>query len=272
MPTFLSLHPQILVEEGSIFSTTYSSASGGNLNFFTQNLIVDDGGGIGTTTNGMGMGGDLNLEAIRSIEIKGISPTRIPLVFSTIATNTRGIRDGGNINISTRHLIIEDRGVLGTNVLGGFGKGGDIFVNASDSIRLTGTADSALQSSIVSTTFGLGNAGTLKLATPKLFIHNGGAITASTFVSGNAGELLIDVSESIEIKRGIISSSAEKPIKQLQQLLNLPSNISGFSGKIAITTPKLSLSNGASVTVRNDGTGDAGNLEINADSSLSRQR
>ncbi|MCL1473099.1 S-layer family protein [Argonema antarcticum] len=54
----------------------------------------------------------------------------------------------------------------------------------------------------------------------------------------------------------------------LQKLLGLPPQPSGASGNVTINTPVLQVTDGGLVTVRNDGSGNAGNLIIRASSIL----
>ncbi|MEM9276112.1 MAG: hypothetical protein AAGA80_24600 [Cyanobacteria bacterium P01_F01_bin.143] len=53
-----------------------------------------------------------------------------------------------------------------------------------------------------------------------------------------------------------------------QQVLNLSLSLTGNAGSFNINTPNLTTTDGAKVTVRNDGTGNTGNLNINADDIL----
>jgi large exoprotein involved in heme utilization and adhesion len=50
-----------------------------------------------------------------------------------------------------------------------------------------------------------------------------------------------------------------------QQLYGLPALPDGQAGNVSITTPRLSVTDGAIVSVANWGLGDAGELKINAD-------
>ncbi len=68
------------------------------------------------------------------------------------------------------------------------------------------------------------------------------------------------------INPSLIDSSANVVDENLQQLLSLPSLPTGDAGDVVIDTNKLIITNGGSVTVKNDGNGNAGRLQINANS------
>lgn len=257
--------PQVIVEEGNISTSSYSPGEGGSVSLSAQDLNITNGGTIGTSAADGGKGGNLDIKVFETIKVKGVSPI-FPDAFSAIASNTRGRGSGGEISVSARNLEISDRGAIGTNAISNIGKGGNVAIKISDSVKIIGGAGFATPSALTSSTFSPGNAGILTLDTAKLVIQDGAAITASTFGNGTAGDLQIDASDSIEIEGGSISSSAEKPPESLRQLLNLSSEVKGSSGNITIDTPDLKFRDGSQVTVRNSGDGRAGTLKIYANS------
>ena len=82
-------------------------------------------------------------------------------------------------------------------------------------------------------------------------------LTASEFVE-------ISGTVTGSVNPSLIISSANIIDESLQQFLGLPPIPSGKSGNVTINAPRLSISDGAQVTVRNDGMGDAGSLRIMA--------
>lgn len=74
------------------------------------------------------------------------------------------------------------------------------------------------------------------------------------------------------VNPSLIISSANIVDPTLQQLLRVPPVPSGASGDVTINTGRFTVTDGAQATVRNDGSGDAGTLRVNADSiSLNNQ-
>jgi hemolysin activation/secretion protein len=90
--------------------------------------------------------------------------------------------------------------------------------------------------------------------------------------SGSAGNVTINASDAVEVSGRIpnsltfstVSSSAPLVDPLVQQIFNLPPVPSGTSGNVTINTRRLTVTNGGQVSVRNDGTGNAGTLFVNA--------
>ena len=177
--------------------------------------------------------------------------------------------------MATEKLTILDGGILGTATFG-IGLGGDVLVDAK-SIELIGTNFNFFRSSSLSAaTIGMGNAGNLTVNTQSLVLEDGGRVDSSTLASGDAGSVKINATDLIEvsgtvpgsINPSLIISSANIVDESLQQFFGSPGILSGDSGNVDINTPILRINNGAEVTVRNDGTGKGGILNINANSIL----
>ncbi|MBV8885268.1 MAG: S-layer family protein [Chroococcidiopsidaceae cyanobacterium CP_BM_RX_35] len=122
--------------------------------------------------------------------------------------------------------------------------------------------------------FNTGKAGNLSIVTSRLLAQNGGRVDTATLSSGQAGNLMITASDTVEVSgvvqgsrnSSLIDSSANILDATLQKIYNLPPVPSGDAGNLTISTRKLSVINGASISVQNQGPGQAGALKINADS------
>jgi large exoprotein involved in heme utilization and adhesion len=147
------------------------------------------------------------------------------------------------------------------------------LVDASRSIELTGVNEIRLApSGIGATAFDSGNAGDLTVNTSRLRILQGATVNTSAVASGSAGNVTINASDAVEVSGRIpnsltfstVSSSAPLVDPLVQQIFNLPPVPSGTSGNVTINTRRLTVTNGGQVSVRNDGTGNAGTLFVNA--------
>jgi filamentous hemagglutinin family protein len=264
-------------------------------------LLVSQGAGITTQSFSYARGGDINIDASESIQISEFSPIN-PRVFSLINTKSLnssaggdinistkqlsllgqnissanyGTGNGGNVSVATEKLTILDGGILGTANFG-IGLGGDVLVDAT-SIELIGINFNSFRSSSLSAaTIGMGNAGNLTVNTQSLVLEDGGRVDSSTLASGAAGSVSINATDFVEVKGtvpgsinpSLIISSANIVDESLIQFFGSPGILSGDSGNVDINTPILRINNGAEVTVRNDGTGKGGILNINANSIL----
>lgn len=253
-----------------------AKGSGGDLIVDTKQLSVRGGSGIATVTRGRGKSNNLIVNASDSVLVTGFISIN-PSISSTISNIIYGQGDGGNLTLSTKQLTIEDGATLGSAIFG-TGNGGNVKVDA-DLIKVTGASSLFSPSSFSNITFNRGNAGSLVINTRKLTIANGGIVTTSATGSGNAGNLIVNASDSINVDgvlqgspstiRSSLSSSAVVAPLAVQQVFNIPPIVSGGSGQLTVNTKKLTVTNGGIVSGRNDGTGKAGNLLINAADSIS---
>jgi filamentous hemagglutinin family protein len=229
-------------------------ADAGNVAINTRRLTMDDNAVAITLTFGKGDGGDVTVLASDSIDL--ISST--PLVFdggitlqTAIATNTAGEGNAGNAWLSTKRLTLQNGAVIEA-ATGAGGQGGNLTVNASESVKLTG---SALNGTIPSS-FGvyayvgaMGNAGNLTVTTGKLKIEDGAALLVNSFgnSSGAAGDLTVSAN-SIYLNNGTITAAAAE----------------SEGGNITLQTQSLIMRNQSQITASADTGSKGGNITINA--------
>jgi filamentous hemagglutinin family protein len=258
-----------------LFTEALAGGKGGNIEIATSQLEVVNGSAILTDTFSTAASGNIELNVSNTVQIVGFAAVN-PDKFSIISAQTFGTGDAGTINLTTKNLTALDGGNVAslTGGLTGTGSGGNVNINAQESIKLIGINPIAFApSQITAGSGGAGNAGNVNLATKNIVIQDGGRIDASATASGNAGNVSIDASESITVtgtvpdslNPSLIIASANILDPELRELLRLPSIPSGNSGSVTIATPQLQIMDGGVVTVRNDGTGNAGNLQIKAD-------
>lgn len=257
----------------SLANENLGSGKGGDILVSSKNILLQDGGQIFTRTFGNAESGNILVTNSESIQVIGFSSFD-PAVTSNILANAGAFSPGntGDVTISTKQLFVADGGLIASATLG-FGNAGDVTIDAEDSVEISGIEPILLQpSAIGSSTLNFGNAGNLTINTKRLSVQDGGRVDASTFTSGNAGNLVVNATEAIEVRgtapgnSSSIISSANELNEPLQQLFGLPPEPSGNSGNVTITTPALQVLEGAQITVRHDGTGDAGLLKIDTQS------
>ena len=260
-----------------IWSETLGFGKGGNIVVSTPNLTLQSSGQIYTATYGQAPAGNITLAIPKSLQLTGLLPNEIGnniLVGSFAIGNGRS----GDIKVSVGQLNISNGAVLITanlapnvsnNVAGG---SGNIEINATDLVEVEGTTSSNLSipSAISAATFSSGQAGNILLNTKTLRVMNGGRVDSSTGASGAAGNVVVNASQLVEVtgeapgflNPSLITSSANVVEPSLQQLLKIPRIPNGKSGDVIVNPNNLRVSKGGLVSVRNDGSGDAGNIEI----------
>ncbi|MEA5572568.1 filamentous hemagglutinin N-terminal domain-containing protein [Calothrix sp. UHCC 0171] len=256
----------------NITSSTTGEGEGGNIQLQTGRLIISNGGVIDTLTRGVGNSGDLLINAADSVTLTGsklISSERIGsfLATSRIDTNSQGSGNGGKLTINTGKLSLIDGGKVNSVVgIGLPGQGGDININATESIEVVGvTPNGDLLSGIVAGTLGSGNSGNLSITTPSLSVRDGGTVSTSANKdsTGEAGNLTINASDSVEV----VGVSPDNRFFTDISSITLGS---GDAGDMTINTGRLSIRSGAIVGTgnRSGSKGRGGNLIVNASESV----
>ncbi len=244
-----------------------SILSGNNINLTNGNVLAN-----GQTA------GNITLESSGNISLEG----------TTIQSINSGVGSGGNIEITTSSLILTNNS--GIEVF--TGEGGvliDILINATDSV----TIDESIVSTIFATPLTTpveapniipedmgdsvdpippsveGNSGNIIIMTSQLSVLNGGQIIASTFGTGNAGDINIIGAESIVLD-GFGFSFGFGDTLQLSGLFSASIDGStGNGGNIVIDTDSIIVSNQAQINTNTEETGNAGNITIDATESIS---
>lgn len=265
---------------GLLNSLNIGGARGGNINvMLTDSLVVADRegstsraqDGIQSLTFGPGAAGSITIGS-RQRPVGQISVAAESITSQT-AVNTGA---GGNISVYAGNLSLTRSGGI-TAVTNGIGPGGNVFVSAQDIEALGVDAATLLPSGIGASTTNVGPGGDLVIETQRLRLRDGGRIDASTINSGSAGTINITATESIDIRGTVpgsinptlIASAAsfvDPPLAAFLTSVGIPipprSALTGDAGGVTINTPSLIVADGAQLTVKNDGTGDAGTLNI----------
>ncbi|BAY47396.1 filamentous hemagglutinin family outer membrane protein [Scytonema sp. HK-05] len=255
----------------SLVNDAVGVGSGGNIAVSTKRLVIQGGAQLITDTYSTATAGNIRVNASDSVQVSGFAPF-YPAIISVIAASSFSSGRAGDVTVSTGRLTANDGGNV-TSVTFGTGKGGDVTVNANGSIELVGVIQNLFTpSSLSASTFNAGDAGNLTINTPKLVIRDGGIVAASSYANGIAGSVTINAAESVEVSGTVpgsrnptqIISSTNIVDTTLQQLYNLPLVPRGTSGNVTINTGRLSVTDGALVNVKNDGSGNAGALRVEA--------
>jgi filamentous hemagglutinin family protein len=248
-------------------------SQGGDITISAAQLSLRNGAEIHNQTFSSGNSGNISIRVTEAIEIDSFAPGN-PNDVSVIATDTTSFAKAGDVTISTGSLRILNSGNLSSATVA-FGQAGTVRVNAADSIEIAGNNPfTFVPSTLSSSTLGMGNSGDTFVNTSRLILHDGGSIGSATLAIGSAGNVTVNASESVEIKgKGVgfglpsrIASNAEILDPITQAALGLPPIPSGNAGYLTINTPSLRITDGAYVSVKNDGPGSAGDVEINSKS------
>ncbi|MDF5709463.1 MAG: filamentous hemagglutinin N-terminal domain-containing protein [Nostoc sp. S4] len=251
---------------------TTGTKDGGDLLINAKKLILRDGAAISTATVGAGNGGKLTVNASDSVEIISNFYDLNRTYPSQLYSSTGGIGKAGDIIINTRKLRLEDRGQVAVDSIEEFrqdsqslaskGAGGNLTVNASDSVELIGPSGTSgtlqkASTSLSALTYTSGDPGEITINTGKLIVQGMSEITVNNDPQtdpsqlSSAGAINISAKEIFLDNKGKLTSNSE----------------SGNGGNINLQTDLLLLRRGASISTT-AGTekagGNGGNITINA--------
>ena len=267
------------INASGLLTATFNSGQAGTIGIETGQLSVTDGAVVSPSTFGAGNSGNLIVRASDSVIVarqRSDSP-----VNTALATNSVGTGRAGNIEINTRSLRLEAGAgissasglITGEMVIPTGGSGGNITINASDSVFVIGTPAGSIilfPSAIDAGTVGSGKGGDVTLNARRLIVQDGGVIQASTLGAGAGGNVTVTADKSVEIAGAttdgfpsLIATASGDVV--LQTFFGLQPG-SGAAGSLSIATGRLSVRDGAVVSVQSLGTGAAGSINFVADS------
>ena len=225
----------------------------GNINIATGSLKVTNGAQLNTNNYGKGSGGEITINARDLVIFDGLVGNFASGALSRVIAGAEG--KSGNINITTGSLALTHGAQLDTTTLG-HASAGNITINARDPVTFD-------HSSALSTVAegAVGTGGTIDITTGALSFTNGAQLSASTAGQGDAGNVTINARDPVTFDGtdgnvGNVGSSGA--------FSQVESTGVGKGGTINITTGSLTVRNGAQLSARTAGQGNAGNVTINA--------
>ena len=241
----------IELSDSSINTNTLSTGSSGDIEIETKRLIVGNDSFIDTSNQGNGQGGNLTVNASESVDIdgnEGLSRLTTATIF--------GESDAGDLKVTTQRLILRNGGQLFSST-SSIGNGGEIIINALESIEIIGQGTLEIEESgVFSETIGIeatGNAGDIVIDTERLVLRDGGAISVAAVEgsTGRAGNIEIDAN-SLFLNRGTITAETAQTGGEAGANINL---------EIA---DLLKLGNESLISATASDEADGGNIDINA--------
>jgi filamentous hemagglutinin family protein len=274
----------------SLLSVSNGSGQGGSIIIKADKLVTRDEAFISAYTDGSGKGGNIEVAA-KNIEILGIDANGSP---SGLFTATYSSGQGGNITIKADKLVTTNGAFISASTVAGSGNAGNIEI-AAKNIEIFGANPDVVPSNISTVTYTSGQSGDIIIKADKLVIRDEAFIDASTYGSGNAGNIEIDVrqleltdnagyiltstagsgdagklviraSESVHI-----SGTGLVPISDLELELfssglyaSVEPGATGNGGSLIVETGNLTISEGGKIVANTLGQGDAGDIIIRA--------
>ncbi|BAY29300.1 filamentous hemagglutinin family outer membrane protein [Nostoc carneum NIES-2107] len=252
----ISTNPSTIFASG-LFAISVGTGEGGIVEVNTGKLILQDGAQINAATFDLGRGGNILVNALESVEAKGIDATAAP---SGLFAGTGGIGQGGSVEIKTKKLILQDGAQISSTTLNPTqgGDGGNVIVKASESVEIRGSTQlgSLIRaSSLLATSRNNGRGGTVDVTTGKLLVEKGAQILATAFADGNGGSINIQATE-IEL-----IGTANNGIPSI---VSATTRGKGDGGEVTIDTARLTVREGAQIGAGTFSRGRGGTLFVKA--------
>ncbi|MEG4804722.1 filamentous hemagglutinin N-terminal domain-containing protein [Microcoleus sp. ARI1-B5] len=253
-----------------------STGAGGSITVDVNRLIMRDGSLLGTTSYSSGPSGNINVKAAESVELSNSGPrTVVSTGISTLSIGSSG--RAGNINVDTKRLSLSGGSAftLGTGVLVGRflfsqdgGPAGNLTVKASESVEISGISQlltSGIQnaSGLTSGTLSSSRGGDIRIDTPSLTVRDGGIVSTSSLGRGDVGNITVNA-DRIQVSgsgnNGLFVSTIDASVGKT---FGTNPNATANAGSLNLNArDRLTVTNGATITVQATGTGRAGNINI----------
>ncbi|MEA5580048.1 S-layer family protein [Nodularia harveyana UHCC-0300] len=252
---FSLINPSVIT---IVSTTTLGTGNAGDVFVNGNNLLISSGASLSSSTFGLGSGGKVTISNINTT-VTGESPSGL---YSNISSTTFATGNVQTLTLDTAKLQILDGGAIAATAFF-VGNGGDLSINATDSILVSGQGQASNSSINASTIrpnpflrerFGLpdiltANAGSVSITTPNLTLTNSGTVSVTSQGSGNGGNTRISA-DRIQLKnQGLIQAQTE----------------SGNGGDINLQVGNfLLMRDHSKITATAGDSGDGGNIKINA--------
>jgi filamentous hemagglutinin family protein len=247
----------VTAETGSqIASQVFPGRTGnsGNIQIKARSLSFSTSALLLATTFGNGNAGNIIINAQEGVSFDGKSANGgfQSGIYNTVEETGTGKAGNIEININAGSLSLTRGAQLDSSVFG-VGNGGNIIINASQSVVFDGVSPDGFQSSAFSEILktGQGRGGGIQITADSLSVTNGALLSTGTRNKGDAGNITIDVRDRVLFNRGTARTTVGK-------------GAIGNGGDIQITARSVEIASGGELLTFTSGEGKAGNVTIKA--------
>lgn len=241
-------------------SIAWDGGPGGTIQLHADTVEATGGSLVLSETKGTALGGAIEIDASESISIVN---------NAVVASITKDGEPGGTIQLNADTVAVIGGGFV-LSETNGSAVGGAIAIDA-DAVVVAGSAGEKATILARAGAAATGDGGAIEIHTTSLDVLDGGLISSDTLGLGDAGGISIrgrgedaDVRASrVTVEGGptgttLISSNTTSPIELAPE--------GGNGGSIEIYADRIELVDGGQLTVSTSGIGDAGSIDIQAES------
>jgi filamentous hemagglutinin family protein len=261
--------PVTFINRSSAFSNVTGTGNGGNITISAPSLNLINGSFLATglggnlpATNAQGNAGNISIQLTEALSLDQS--------YITTRVFANGIGNAGNIDIRAGS-VSSSQSLISANTQGQ-GDAGGISLLATDSIALD---DSDISTAVQEGAIGNGQG--INIKARSLWLTNGAQLNAVTSGEGNAGDILINTSDSVSVSG---TNTTDPPINLFDYTpprftsppefvdgvssgIFTSTNSSGVGGKIEVNTSAFSVSDGGLIDTRTTANGRGGAISIN---------
>jgi filamentous hemagglutinin family protein len=259
-----------IVVDGSILSGG-SEAGVGNSNVFLNsgNLIAKNGAIIFAARLDNAPGANISINARTGVTIQSTA-TRTTLVLAT--NSSQGELPSSNIKIVTPVLSLLDGASIFTT-LSGQGKAGNIDIDASEQVTISGSQISDDSVSVSSIGSGLvenaiGRTGNVTLRSKNIRILDGATISLTNSSRGSTGEINLEAQENILLSGATPIGNLSTISNRQQGIVDNSESSNELAPGISLRARNLNVQDGATISTSNFTTGDNRSIAINVSEDL----
>lgn len=266
---------QLLLDNSRIEAKTLGKENGKEINIRANNIRLIHGGRLDGSIYGAGNGTDIKIHANNLIVVTG--DNGYPFLFdgtqegnSVIFTTIRGKgqlsskRKGGKIELTAKQLQVTEGALIYSLALAP-GQSGDIKIQVSDSVEISGDGDGGFISTIASGSLEMeaqneANAGSLELTAGQLLIDEGGELFTSTGSLGDGGDLKVRVTGTMTVsgagRFGFASFVGSTSIPNTEHDVGVAGKVAGKGGNTWIEAGEIILKDGGFIDASANAPGD----------------
>jgi filamentous hemagglutinin family protein len=261
-----------------INSNLNGKGTAGNITINVPDLTLNNSE-IFSTTSGIGNGGNIEINTQENVNLLNQSN-----LITAVNKTAKG--QGGEVKITAKNLLINNGSKIQV-LTDGQGQSGQINLNISDEINISGLGNDGYISGLFSSSQAnsQGEGGDININTKKLTISEGAVLNADTYSRFSGGNININTKQ-IELSKGgqLITSTFNKgnagniDIKSIETVLitgkgsgffaNTAPSSSGNGGNIYIDPIMMTITNNGGISVNSQGTGVGGNIFLQSDQLL----
>lgn len=239
------------------------------------NVRSQDGGSIAINARNLELTKQSNLEAgigeqlgsvnskAGNIDINAQATVNInddSLIRNSLQPKATG--QSGDINITTNSLFLTNGADL-TASTSGIGNAGNISIIAKDSISFDGVGRINPSAAFSVVNLGaIGKGGNINISATSVYLTNGGLASAFSG-NGDGGNITVNAADKVFLNGVGINGNGSPFGSGIYTSIVTPEAV-GKGGDISITTGFLNVLNGAKLSARTFGIGNAGNITVNA--------